>query len=118
MNNNEFLKIKRDQELDKIDKEYQLEKKEILKRDPIQIKIHKLQEEINSIYEEEKSIYTADLSGLWHRTKETDEKIQELKRKQEDKEDKIIAKYKEIEALVADIPAKDRIEIYKMYNIM
>lgn len=118
MNNNEFLKIKKDQELSKIDKEYQLKREEILKQDPIQIKIYQLQKEINSMYEEEKSIRRADLSNIMHMTEDTREKIRELTYEQENKEDGIVAKYKEIEALVADIPAKDRIEIYKMYNIM
>ena len=118
MNNNEFLKIKKEQELDKNDKEYKLKREEILKQDPIQIKIYQLQEEINSIYEKEKYIRRADLSNMVHMTEDTREKIRELTHEQEDKEDEIVAKYKEIEALVADIPAKDRIEIYKMYNIM
>lgn len=118
MSNNEFLKIKKDQELDKIDKEYQLKREEILKQDPIQIKIYQLQEEINSMYEEEKSIRKADLSNIMHMTEDTREKIRELTYEKKDKEDGIVAKYKEIEALVIDIPAKDRIEIYKMYNIM
>ena len=118
MNNNEFLKIKKDQELSKIDKEYQLKREEILKQDPIQIRIHQLQKEINSMYEEEKSIRRADLSNIMHMTEDTREKIRELTYEQENKEDGIVAKYKEIEALVIDIPAKDRIEIYKMYNIM
>jgi hypothetical protein len=118
MSNNEFLKIKKDQELSKINKEYQLKRKEILKQDPIQIKIYQLQEEINSMYEKEKSLHRVYLSDLLYMTEDTREKIGELTHEQEDRKDIIVAKYKEIEALVNDIPAKDRIEIYKMYNIM
>lgn len=115
---NEFLKIKKDQELERNDKEYQLKKEVILKDDKIQKILKDAENEINDIYKAEGQLHRISLRIDYHITEENRKKIEELKKENNEKEDKIIAKYKEIEALVDDIPAKDRIEIYKMYNIM
>lgn len=118
MDKNKFLEIKRQQELDAIDKEYKSKEKEILKQDIIQIKISKLQQEINSIYKEEESLYRVDFSTMKYSTSKTNERLKELERKRDEKKDKIIEKYEEITALVDDMSSKDRIEIYKMYDII
>ena len=118
MSNNEFLKIKKDQELEKNEKEYQLKKEIILKDDKIQKILKDAENEINEIYKTEGRSARIDLNIEYHLTIENHEKMKELEKEYSEKVDKIINKYKEIEALVNDIPAKDRIEIYKMYNIM
>lgn len=118
MDKNKFLEIKRQQELDAIDKEYKSKEKEILKQDIIQIKISKLQQEINSIYKEEESLYRVDFSTMKYSTSKTNERLKELERKRDEKKDKIIKKYEEITALVDDMSSKDKIDIYKMYDII
>ena len=118
MNKNKFLEIKKKQELDAIDKEYKSKEKEILKQDIIQIKISKMQQEINSIYEDEESLFRVDFSTMKYSTSKTSERLKELERKRDEKKDKIIKKYEEITALVDDMSSKDRIDIYKMYNII
>ena len=118
MSNNEFLKIKKDQELEKNEKEYQLKKEIILKDDKIQKILKDAENEINEIYKIEGRSARIDLNIEYHLTTENHEKMKELEKEYSEEVDKIINKYKEIEALVNDIPAKDRIEIYKMYNIM
>ena len=118
MDKNKFLEIKATQELDAIDKEYKSKVKEILKQDIIQIKISKMQQEINSIYEDEENLFRVDFSTMKYSTSKTSKKLQELERKRDEKKDKIIKKYEEITALVNDMSPKDRIEIYKMYDII
>ena len=118
MEKNNFLEIKRKQEQDAIDKEYKIKEKEILKEDIIQKILERAEEEINEIYKTEERTIRIDLNKNCHMTKENYEKIEELKKEKTEKEDEIIDKYKEIEALVEEMLPKDKIEIYKMYNII
>lgn len=115
---NEFLEIKKNDELKKNDEEYELKKEIILKDDKIQKILKDAENEINEIYKAEGQTRRIDLYKEWYSTKENHKKIEELKKEFSEKEDKIVDKYREIEALVEDIPAKDRVEIYKMYNII
>jgi len=115
---NEFLKIKKEQELRKNKEEYELKKEIILKGDKIQKILKDTENEINEIYKAEGQMRKIVLCDNWNSTEENHKKIEELKKEFYEKEEKIVDKYREVEALVKDIPAKDRVEIYKMYNIM
>ena len=115
---NKFLEIKESQEIDKINDEFFKMRKSIIESDKIYKILLKAEKEINEIYKEEDSLNKINISYLDYTTLENSNKIDEL-RQEKDKEIKEVRqKYAEIKALVEDIPAKDRIDIYKEYRIM
>ena len=115
---NKFLEIKEGQEIDKINNKYFEERKLIVMNDKIYKILLKAEQEINDIYKEEDAPSRVDISYLNYVTNENSLKIDKLKQDKDEKIKEVKRKYAEIAALVEDIPAADRIEIYKEYGIM
>ena len=115
---NKFLELKEGQEIDKINDKYFEERKSIIKNDRIYKILLKAEQEINEIYKEEDVSNKVNISYLNHVTNENNLKIDKLKQEKDKKIEEVRRKYAEVAALVEDIPAKDRIEIYKEYGIM
>lgn len=115
---NKFLEIKKGQEIDWINEKYNDARQEIIKNDKIQRIISDLEQSIKDIYVEENR-ETEFVPIIYNKyTKETIDKVEELANIR-DKEIKTIKmKYAEVAALVEDMPATDRIEIYKKYEIL
>ena len=115
---NKFLEIKEGQEINKINDKYFEERKSIIKNDKIYKILLKAEQEINEIYKEEDAPSRINISYLDYVTLESDNRIDKLKQEKDKKIEEVRKKYAEVAALVEDIPAKDRIEIYKEYGIM
>ena len=115
---NKFLEIKEGQEIDKIEEKYREEKKALIAADRINKILLETKEYINKIYEEERDAKRFSFSADYYIAKETREKIDELREKKDGKVAAIKEKYAEVAALVEDMPASDRIEIYERYEIL
>ena len=113
---NKFLEIKEGQEIDKIYDKFFDERKLIVINDKIYKIILKTEQEIREIYKEEQVEPCVILPE--YVTNENDSKIAKLEKERDKKIKKVKEKYAEVAALVEDIPAKDRIEIYKEYEIL
>ena len=111
----QFLKIKREQELGKLEKDKYDKIKEIKETDPI-VKIMK--EAQKSIMAIEEDRIGSSFPVYNYYTKETSKKIDEIYKKHSEKEDKIICKYQEIEALCDGASWEERMKIYKIYGIV
>lgn len=111
----DFLKIKKEQELRKLEEDKNDKIKEIKEMDPI-VKIMKEAEKNIMAIEEDRIGSSFPIYNYY--TKETSKKIDEIRKKYAEKEDKIVGKYQEIKALCDGASWEERMKIYKIYGIV
>lgn len=111
----DFLKIKKEQEFRKLEKDKYVKIREIQETDPI-VKIMKEAQKNIMAIEENCIGYSFPTYNYY--TKETSKKIDEIHKKYSEKEDKIVAKYQEIAALCNGASWEERMKIYKIYGIV
>lgn len=114
---NKFLDIKKNQEFEKLDEE-KYDKIDKVQDEDIIIKLMKETEtRIRGILELKKED-TLNFPIYDYMTKETEIKIEEIRKEIEDKKQNIRNKYREIEALCENASWEERMKIYRMYNLI